>query len=91
MSKLTTYEDVRRLVTSVQHDLERIREWSLKTGHDAACLAKAAREMMVAIPLCYPDGTGMLTKLQWIEWAKDRLGYPKTEAGPKATGEDRAT
>ena len=31
--------------------------------------------LRLEIPMGYPDGTGVLTPLQWVKGAKDKLGY----------------
>lgn len=75
MSDLTTHEDIRRHLAKLQHDAERVREWSIRAERSAKDAAVRLNELREAIPMCYPDGTGVLSAIQWVRWATKRLGY----------------
>ena len=36
---------------------------------------KCHMELINEIPGGYPDGTGILTPVGWVRWAKKKLGY----------------
>ena len=41
-------------------------------------IAKAREVLISLIPCCLPDGTAIMSPVQWVQWAKKQLGYKET-------------
>jgi len=44
-------------------------------GDEAWAIVEKQQRVLDQCPGCFPDGTGMMSPEQWIQWAKTQLGY----------------
>jgi len=73
--------DVRRrkIIGQINKLFDELVETGAKLGEKRITL----QELTEAIPSGYPDGTGILGPMAWLQWAKSKLGYTDSESTSK--------
>jgi len=62
-------------LADLEREVTRLRVLAEADGSQRNRWAEEYMALVESIPNCLPDGTGLYSSLQWVEWAKGQLGF----------------